>query len=128
MKKASSSPSERELDVLKVLWRLGESPVRDVHAAMCLEGDCAFTTVQTLLRIMTDKGFVKQRAKGRTLYYSANYSIESASSRFLHKVFDGAVDKLVLSMLKAEKLSSDELRDIEKMIAQARENQQSEEQ
>jgi len=113
------------MDVLKVLWRLGESPVRDVHAAMCLDGECAFTTVQTLLRIMAGKGLVTQRIEARTLYYAAIYSIESASSRFLHKVFDGAVDKLVVSMLHAEDLSADELRELEKMIAKARKNKQS---
>ncbi len=117
---AATSPSERELDVLKVLWELGESPVRDVHQAMCRQGECAFTTVQTLLRIMADKGFVKQRIESRTLYYSANYSAENASSKFLHKIFDGAVGKLVLTMLQAENLSADEMRDIEKLIAKAR--------
>ena len=119
-------PSEREMDVLKVLWRLGESRVRDIHAAMCLDGECAFTTVQTLLRIMAEKGLVKQRIEARTLYYAPKYSIEKASSRFLHKVFDGAVDKMVLSMLQAENLSTDELRDIEKMIAKVRKTKQSE--
>lgn len=125
---ANNFPSERELDVLKVLWRLGESPVRDVHAAMCEESECAFTTVQTLLRIMADKGLVKQRIEARTSYFSANYSVEKVSSRFLHKVFDGAVDQLVLSMLKAEKLSAEDMRDIEKLIAKARKNKQGGEQ
>lgn len=118
------TPSEREMDVLKVLWALGESPVRDVHKAMSEEAECAFTTVQTLLRIMADKKLVKQRKRGRTLFYKANYSVEKASSRFLHKVFDGAVDKLVMSMLHAEDLSPDEMRELEKMIAKARKNKQ----
>ena len=118
-------PSERELDVLKVLWRLGESKVRDVHAAMCLDGECAFTTVQTLLRIMADKGLVKQRIEARTLFYTAKYSIETAGSRFLHKVFDGALDKLVLSMLQAENLSAEEMRELEKMIAKTRKKRES---
>ncbi len=65
---ANDAPSERELDVLKILWRLGESRVRDVHAAMCAESECAFTTVQTLLRIMADKGLAKQRMESRNLY------------------------------------------------------------
>ena len=117
---ASVTPSEREMDVLKVLWELGESRVRDVHQAMCPDGECAFTTVQTLLRIMAEKGLVKQRNESRTLYYLANYSVESASSRFLHKVFDGAVDKLVLSMLQAENLTTDEMLQLERMIAKAR--------
>ena len=86
------TPSERELDILKVLWTLGEAPVRIVHEALCPNGECAFTTVQTLLRIMAEKGLVKQRIEGRTLFYSHNYTSEQASSRFLHKVFDGAVD------------------------------------
>ena len=118
------TPSEREMDVLKVLWELGESPVRDVHEAMSKQGECAFTTVQTLLRIMAEKGLVKQRKKARTLYYAPNYSIQKASSRFLHKVFDGALDKLVLSMLQAENVSPDEMRQLEKMIAKARKNKQ----
>jgi predicted transcriptional regulator len=120
------APSERELDVLKVLWELGESPVRDVHHAMCQQSECAFTTVQTLLRIMAEKKLVTQRIEGRTLYYHANYSPENASSRFLHKVFGGAMDQLVLSMLQAENLSADEMRDIEKLIAKARKSKQRE--
>ena len=89
------SPSERELDVLKVLWELGESKVRDVHAALDARQKTAFTTVQTILRIMADKGLALQRAVGRTLFYSPNYSREQLSSRFLDRVYDGALDKLV---------------------------------
>jgi predicted transcriptional regulator len=110
------------MDVLKVLWRLGEVPVREVHQVLSAEEDCAFTTVQTLLRIMAGKGLVSQRAKGRTLYYKAKYTAQQAASRFLHKVFDGSLDKLVLSMLQSEKTSADELRQIEKMIGEARRN------
>jgi BlaI family transcriptional regulator, penicillinase repressor len=115
-----SSPSERELDVLKVLWNLGEAKVRDVHTAMCAQQQTAFTTVQTLLRIMADKGLVKQRAVGRTLYYSPRHTREQVSSRFLDRVFDGALDKLVLNMLQAEDLSPAEMRELERLIAAAR--------
>ena len=105
---ADTAPSGRELDVLKVLWKLGEAPVRDVHAALCEQGECAFTTVQTLLRIMAGKGFVSQRAKSRTLYYKARYTARQAASRFLHKVFDGSLDQLVLSMLQTEETSPED--------------------
>ena len=123
---AEVNPSQRELDVLKVLWELGEAKVRDVHEAMCREEKCAFTTVQTLLRIMADKGLVKPRTQGRTLFYSPLYTREQLSSHFLHRVFDGALDKLVLNMLAAEDLSSDEMRALEKLIAKARRGKQSE--
>ena len=117
---AELSPSQRELDVLKVLWELGEAKVRAVHEVMCKEEACAFTTVQTLLRIMADKGLVKPRSEGRTLFYSPVYTREQLSSHFLHRVFDGALDKLVLNMLAAEEVSSEEMRALEKLIAKAR--------
>ncbi len=115
-----NSPTERELDVLKVLWELGESKVRDIHEAMNTTEPCAFTTVQTLLRIMAGKGLVEQRAEGRTLYYRPLYSREQSTSRFLDRVFDGAIDQFVLNMLHDEKVSSEQMRDLERLIAKAR--------
>lgn len=114
------APSERELDILKVLWELGECKVRDVHERLCQQSQCAFTTVQTLLRIMADKKLVHQRIEGRTLWYSAAHTLEQVSSRFLHRVFDGALDKLVLNMVEAENLSPQEIRELEQLIAKAR--------
>lgn len=117
---SKSVPSERELDLLKVMWQLGEAKVRDIHDALCPDGECAFTTVQTLVRIMLQKGFVKKRSEGRTDFYTPIYTLENATSRFVDKLFDGAVDKFVLSMLSAEGISADEMRELEKMIAKAR--------
>lgn len=114
------SPSERELDVLKVLWELGESKVRDVHAALDARQKTAFTTVQTILRIMADKGLATQRSIGRALFYSPNYTREQLSSRFLDRVYDGALDKLVLNMIEAENVSAEEMHELEKLIARAR--------
>ena len=114
------APSERELDILKVLWELGEVKVRDVHEALCRQSECAFTTVQTLLRIMADKGLVSQRSQGRTLFYSAVHTREQVSSRFLRRVFDGALENLVLNLLEAEDASPEEMRELEQLIAKAR--------
>ena len=118
------TPSEREIDVLKILWEKGELSVRDVHAAMNADRECAFTTVQTLLRIMADKGLVTQRNEGRRLFFKAKYTRQKASARFLKKVFDGALDELVLSMLEAEKSSASEMKAIEEAISRARQAKQ----
>ena len=117
---SSPAPSDRELDILKVFWEVGEAPVRTIHQKMAPNGEFALTTIQTLVRIMADKGFLQVRNVNRTLYYKPAYTIEQAGSRFLHKVFDGAVDRLVLSMLRAENLSAEELAEIEQLIVQAR--------
>ncbi|HEV3237104.1 MAG TPA: BlaI/MecI/CopY family transcriptional regulator [Gemmataceae bacterium] len=117
-------PSERELEILKALWELGSASVRQVHDLLCPEGELAFNTIQTMLRIMEDKGLVEHRSEGRTFIYVPKYSRERVSSRFLNKVFDGALDQLVVSMLRAKDASADELKDLEKLIAKARRDKQ----
>jgi BlaI family transcriptional regulator, penicillinase repressor len=112
-----NQPSPRELDVLKALWALGSGSVRE---GMCPDGELAFNTVQTLLRIMEDKGLVRHRAEGRTFVYEPTYSRDRVASRLLHKVFDGALDQVVLSLLQAKDTSEEELRGLERLIAAAR--------
>ena len=118
---AEPVPSERELEILKALWELGESSVRQVHEAMYPNGEQAFNTVQTQLRIMQKKGLVRHRTEGRTFYYTPIYSREQASTRFLRRVFGGALDQFVLSIMKAGDVGPDELAQLERMIADARE-------
>ena len=69
---------------------------------MCPDGELAFNTVQTLLRIMEEKGLVRHRAEGRTFIYEPIYSRDRVTSRLLHRVFDGALDQVVLSLLAGE--------------------------
>ena len=57
---AMSTPTPRELEILKVLWEQGPSSVRDVHRLLSRDGELAYNTVQTLLRIMEErKGLVE---------------------------------------------------------------------
>ena len=120
-------PSERELEILKVLWELGAGSVREVHERMCPGGELAFNTIQTMLRIMEEKGLVEHRSEGRIFIYVPKHSRERVSSRFLNKVFDGALDQLVVSMLRAKDVSAGELKDLQKLIAKARRDKQKDE-
>lgn len=114
------APSERELDILKVLWEIGSGSVREVHQHLCPAGELAFNTVQTLMRIMEDKGLVTHRAEGRTFIYSPTHSRERVASRFLNKVFDGALDQFVLTILRSRDADPAELVELEHLIAKAR--------
>ena len=109
------------MDILKALWELGSGSVREVHGHMCPGGELAFNTIQTLLRIMEDKGLVRHRAEGRVFVYEPVYSRDKVVSRMLHRVFDGALEQVVLSLLQAKDPSEDELRGLERLIADARE-------
>ena len=115
-----SAPTDRELEILKVLWELGEGSVREVHARLVEESGLHFNTIQTQLRIMDEKQLVSHRLEGRMFIYKPLCTREQVSSRFLHKVFNGALDQLVLSMLAAEKIAADELMELERLIADAR--------
>jgi predicted transcriptional regulator len=121
---AEVAPSERELEILKVLWELGEASVREVHERLYPRGEAHFNTVQTFLRIMEDKGLVRHRTEGRTFIYASSHSREQVTRRFLHKVFDGALDQMVLSLLQAEHTTAGELRELERLIAKARRRKQ----
>jgi len=117
---AENDPSPRELDVLKALWGLGSGSVREVHERMCPEGELAFNTVQTVLRIMEDKGLIRHRLEGRIFIYEPIYSRDRVTARLLHRVFDGALDQAVLSLLQGKDATEEELRGLERMIAEAR--------
>lgn len=114
------APTEREMEILKTLWELGEASVRQVHERLSPESNLHFNTIQTQLRIMDEKGLVAHRRDGRAFVYRALCSREQLSSRFLHKLYDGAVNELVLNMLSSEKLSNKELLELESLIAEAR--------
>ena len=118
------APSGRELEILKVLWDLGPASVREVYERMCPSGELAFNTVQTLLRIMDDKGLVSHKRQGRTFIYTPRYSRERAAKRFLEQVFDGAIDQVVLSMISTANPNPKELKQIEKIVADARRHKQ----
>lgn len=115
-----TAPTEREMDILKVLWEIKEGSVRDVHARLEKQSGLHFNTIQTQLRIMDEKQLVSHRREGRTFLYRPLCSREQVSSRFLHKVYDGAVNELVLNMLSSEKLSAKDLLELETIITQAR--------
>jgi BlaI family penicillinase repressor len=117
------TPTPRELEILKVLWEQGPSSVKDVHRQLSRGGELAYNTVQTLLRIMEDpKGLVQHHVEGRTFIYTACYDRDESTARFLDRVFDGAASQLVLSLLRNERVSADELERMQNLIAEARRN------
>jgi predicted transcriptional regulator len=115
------TPTPREQEILKVLWEQGPSSVRAVHRQLLLqEPDLAYNTVQTLLRIMEDKDLVRHDLDGRTFIYTAQFTRDDSTRRFLDRVFDGAVSELVMTLLRSERLSTAELERIQALINETR--------
>jgi predicted transcriptional regulator len=119
----NAAPTPREMEILKVLWETGPVGVREVYRrllAQSSDGDLAYNTVQTLLRIMEEKGLVTHHLEGRAFIYTPVYTRENSVQGFLDRVFDGAADQLVMALLQSEKLSTKELEKLQAMIAEAR--------
>lgn len=118
------SPTPREMAILKLLWEHGPISVRDAHRLLLQDErigkELAYNTVQTMLRIMEEKGLVAHRVEGRTFIYSANYSRDESARTFLDRVFDGAASQLVLSLLRTEQIPGEELDRMQALIADAR--------
>jgi len=120
-----STPTVRELEILKILWDLGSASVRQVRERLCPNDELAFNTVQTFLRLMDDKGLVShKKGRGKSFDYIPRYSREQATSRFVQQLFDGAMDQVILSVLNTTDSSPEELKQLEKIIAQNRRRKQ----
>ncbi|MGI9458081.1 MAG: BlaI/MecI/CopY family transcriptional regulator [Aeoliella sp.] len=118
------SPTDRELEALKVLWDRGEATVREVCDAVPTDEPLAYTTVLSLLQVMEQKGLVSHRQEGKAYVYlplvERAGTFRSLAGGFLDRVFDGAVDEYLVHALEGKKLSTAELDGLEAMIAQAR--------
>ncbi len=116
-----TNPTERELEILKILWRRGEATVREVYEEMRRELLIVQNTVQAFLRTMEEKGLVRHRQEGRTFIYSPVLKPEPTRTRLVYgllkKVFDGAVDQLVESALSLRQPTPQELARLESLIA-----------
>ena len=121
---ANHTPTERELEILKVLWARSEASVREVHEEMSRSAPIVQNTVQAFLRTMEDKGLVKHRTEGRTFIYRPVPQHEDTKkrlvSRVLQRVFDGAIDQLVQSVLSLREPTPQELARLQAMLDQAK--------
>jgi predicted transcriptional regulator len=120
---ATPEPTERELQILEVLWARGEATVREVYETLRDEVPIVQNTVQAFLRLMEEKGLVSHRTAGRTFVYRATSTGERTKKNLLSglidSVFDGALDELVASALAAKKPSSAELERLRELLAAA---------
>ncbi len=124
MSRSPVRPTDAELDILRVLWAQGPSTVRQVHEALAAR-ETGYTTTLKLMQIMADKGLVTRDESARTHIYAARASQESTQGQLLNELveraFGGSAAELVLRALSTHKTSEDELREIRKLIDEARE-------
>lgn len=122
---AAKELTHRELEVMQVFWRRGAMTAQDARDELARTGiDRAYTTVATLVRILLDKGFLKQTTDERPFLYVPARSYEEVSRRLLgdliDRVFQGSRELLLARLVEHKKLTSQERARLEKLL---RENQ-----
>jgi BlaI family transcriptional regulator, penicillinase repressor len=119
-------PTDAELEILRVLWERGPATVRQVHETLSNTRETGYTTTLKLMQIMADKGLVTRDESARTHIYAARVSQETTQRQLLNhlveRAFGGSAAELVLRALSTQKTSAEELREIRKLIDDARED------
>ncbi|HUY34884.1 MAG TPA: BlaI/MecI/CopY family transcriptional regulator [Pirellulales bacterium] len=115
----------RELEVMQVFWKRGAMTAQEVRDELARSGvDRAYTTVATLVRILTEKGFLKQTTAERPFLFVAVRSFEDVSRRLLgdliDRVFQGSRELLLVRLMEQTKLTPEERARLVEML---RENQ-----
>ena len=121
-------PTPAELEILKVLWERGTLAVREVMEALNAEGrERAYTTVMSLLNVMTEKGLLKRTPQGRAFVYTAKSPRERTLGQMLGdllgRAFEGSPSALVAQLLDEANPTQEELDEIRKTIAQYQKQQ-----
>jgi BlaI family penicillinase repressor len=113
-------PTEKELEILQILWQKGPVAVKDVHEEMGGEEANGYTTILKLLQIMHEKGLVTRQKSGKLHLYEAIASQESTQQQMIDKiistVFQGSAAQLVMSALGNKRSSKAELLEIKKYL------------
>jgi predicted transcriptional regulator len=117
----SPKPTEAELAILRVLWTLGPSTVREVHDHMAGARKVAYTTTLKTLQVMTGKGLtLREDHRGQHLYRPRHAEEETQRrlvTDLLDQAFGGSTSKLVVQALASRRASAEELREIKKLLA-----------
>lgn len=120
MAKASAKLGEVQLQIMQVLWQRGQATAREITDELSRHKPIAHSTVQTLLRKLENKGAVTHEVEDRTFVFRPvrqEAEITATATRdLLSRLFNNSVYGLVAHLLKHEKVSSEELAQLRRLI------------
>jgi predicted transcriptional regulator len=122
-RKRSETLTEGEQRLMEVLWKRGSATVAEVLEALPERERPAFNTVQTMLRIMEKKGYLRHEERGRAFIYHAKVERDDAARAAVPSVmkrfFHNSAGLLAVRLLENEALSNDELTQMRRLIDEA---------
>ncbi len=119
-RKKLSSLTDLEIDIMNVVWRLGRATVRQIVDSLRNQRPLAYTTVQTVLSILTQKGVVRYTREGRAFVYTAILKPEGVRRETVRavvdKLFAGSPQSLVLHLIESDALTAEEAESLRKLL------------
>ena len=123
MRRRAAVPTQQELEILKIVWRLRKATVRDVYEALLERRRIAYTTVMTMMNILEQKGHLRKERADKAFVYTASRSqrqvIGKMVREFVDRVFNGSARPLLVHLVEDRKLSEDDLRELRRLIEEA---------
>ncbi len=127
-RRPSGHPTELELEILKILWKTGRATVGQVRDALTAFRELAYTSVMTIMTIMTRKGYLTRRREGGSFVYQARIAEKSITQNMLRdivdRVFEGSTAAVMANLLETKDLNPDELKQLRQLITQKIEEDQ----
>lgn len=120
MRRKSDTLTGQELEIMKVIWPLGQATVREVYDALRERRTLAYTTVQTMMNILETKGHLKKQPGDKAQVYAPvrpqQAVVRSMVREFVNRVFDGSARPLLVHLLKERGLTERERRELQRLL------------
>jgi predicted transcriptional regulator len=118
---AAKDLTDRELEVMHLLWKEGELTAAEARDRLAAAGlDRTYPTVANLVRVLHEKGFLAQANAERPFRYRPVRSYEEVSGRLLgdvvRRVFLGSREQLLVRLVGHQKLTPGERAVLEEVL------------
>ena len=116
MRPRSSTLTEQELEIMKIVWDRETTTVRDVYQALLEKRKVAYTTVMTMMKILEQKKYLKKTMVDRAYVYRPAQPrgkvIGAMVREFVNRVFNGSAEPLLVHLVEEHGLSKEDLDEI----------------
>jgi BlaI family transcriptional regulator, penicillinase repressor len=119
MRRRSTTLTEQELEIMKIVWERETATVRDVYETLLARRKVAYTTVMTMMKILEQKKYLKKNQAERAYVYSPaqpkGQVIGAMVRDFVNRVFNGSAEPLLVHLVEEHNLSRQDLEEISRL-------------
>jgi BlaI family penicillinase repressor len=122
MRPRSSTLTDHELELMRIIWERGEATVRDVYEDLLRRRRIAYTTVMTTMKTLEQKGYLKSSQQDRAFLYRPARPkakvIKDMVRQFIDRVFEGSAQPLLVHLLRERHISESDIDYIDRVVKQ----------